>query len=50
MNDDPLKPKQADPDGTPKIEGEVVGDGFPPRQDVSIPPPGSDQDQDRDKT
>ena len=49
MNNDPLKPKQADPDGTPKIPGEVVGDGFPPEKDVSAPPPGTDQDEDRDR-
>jgi len=48
MENNPLKPKQADPDGTPKIPGEVVGDGFPPEKDVSTPPPDSDQDDDAD--
>ena len=50
MNNDPLKPRQADPDRTPKIPGEVVGDGFPPEKDVSTPPKETDQAKDRDET
>ena len=50
MNQEPEKPKQADPHGIPKIPGEPLGDGFPPEEDVSIPPEGTDQTEDRDET
>lgn len=50
MNQEPEKPKQADPDGTPQIPGEATGDGYPPEKDVSIPPKGTDQAADRDET